>query len=96
MEESFAALGGRGNLGRGKERGELAGQKRGVAHAVLRRTRMDHLARDFHDSARGVEVLVLELAELAAVDRVGKFGTELLHVEEIGTAAHLLIRGEAD
>ena len=96
MEEPFAALGGRGNLGRGKKRGEFAGQKRSVAHAVLRGTGVDHLARDLHDGARGVEILVLELAELAAVDRVGKFGTELLHIEEIGTATHLLIRGEAD
>ena len=51
---------------------------------------------DGHGGSSGVEVLVFELPELTAVDRVGKFGTELLHVEEIGTATHLFIRGEAD
>ena len=96
VEEPFAALGGRGNLGRGKKRGELAGQKRGVAHAVLRRTRMDHLARDFHDSARGVEVLVLNGTGIAAVHRVGKVCAKAGDIEQVGTLADLLVRGKAD
>ena len=43
----------------------------------------------------GIEVLVLDLAQLAAVHGVGHLGGELFRIKVIGALAHLLVRGEA-
>ena len=46
----------------------------------------------------GVEVLVFEFADLAAVHGVGPVGPESLHIEFVGTLAYLLVgvEGNAD
>ena len=43
----------------------------------------------------GIEVLVLDLAQLAAVHGVGHLGGELFRIKVIGALAHLLVGGEA-
>ena len=51
---------------------------------------------DGHGGSSGVEVLVLDVAGIAAVHRVGKVCTKTGDIEQIGTLADLLVRGKAD
>ena len=47
----------------------------------------DGFAVHVHEGARGVEILKFQLAQLAAVHRIGKIGTKTLHVEMRDDAA---------
>ena len=57
---------------------------------------MDVQTADGQLRRRGVEVLILNLTELTAVDGVGHRGGELRSVEVVRAAANLLVRREAD
>ncbi len=52
---------------------------------------MDVAALDVDLCTSGIEVLILQLTDFAAVHSVGVFGTEFLHVEFHHTAPNLLI-----
>ena len=57
---------------------------------------MDGKAGNFDECRGCVEILVLELADCAAVDRIGEIGAESRDVEVIDAPSHLLVGGEAD
>ena len=57
---------------------------------------MDVHPVDGHAAGRTVEVLILQLAQRAAVHRVGVLRTEAGNVEQIRAAADFLVRREAD
>ena len=81
----------------GREQGlQLAGHVEGVDHLPLGVARVDVAALDVDPGARGVEVLVLQLALHAAVHGVGEVGAERRDVEVIDAATHLLVGREAD
>ena len=75
---------------------ELHRQQRGVDHRVLGRAGVDAQAVDDNLSSAGVEVFILQLAQLAAVDGVGKVCAKALDVKVVCAAADLLVRGKAD
>jgi len=89
--KTLIALGGLGNIGLRNERVELAGQSACVHHLVLGITRMHAHTLDSHLGCRGVEVLILQVADIAAVHRIGPFATKLLHIEMVCALADLLI-----
>ena len=80
----------------GEQTVELHGDELGVHHLVLGRTGMDVPAVEHHLGSGGVEVLVLQFTQGAAVGSVGKFGPEVLEVEPICPPADLFIGGKAD
>ena len=51
---------------------------------------------DGHGGGSGVEVLVLDVAGIAAVHRVGKVCAKAGDIEQVGTLTDLLVRSEAD
>ncbi len=57
---------------------------------------MNIYAADLHIAGGSIEVLVFQLADGAAVHRVGHLRAEACKVQAFGTAADLLIRGEGD
>ena len=71
--EALVALGVRGGFGGRQHRDECGGQQHRVLHAILGRAGMDIDAVYDHMRGSGVEVLVFDLAELAAVHGVGLF-----------------------
>ena len=92
----FVAVGGGRGLIDRQELVKLHGQKRGVDHLAPGRAGMDALAVDHHRGRGGVEVLILDLTQGAAVHGIGIVGAKALHVEEIRASSHLLVGGEAD
>ena len=64
-------------------------------HLVLGITRVDVAALNFDFRACSIEVLVLQFAFHAAVDRIGE-SRRRCDVEEIDAAADLLVGSEAD
>ena len=94
--EALVALGVGGGLGGGEEAHELRRQEGGVLHLVLGLAGVDVDAVDADLGRGGVEVLILQLPDLAAVHGVGLLGGELGEVKVVRTPADLLIRGEAD
>ena len=57
---------------------------------------MDAPAVDCKPQRGRIEVLILQLAQRAAVHSVGHVGPETRHVKEIRAAADLLVRREPD
>ncbi|CAJ1853860.1 hypothetical protein OPFLODJI_02786 [Aeromonas hydrophila] len=95
VEEALIAVGRlRGLLG-GHGGVEAGGQGLAVDHAALGGAGVHIVADKAHGGAGGVEVLVFELAQLAAVYRIGPFGREAVQREAVGAAAYLLVRGKA-
>ena len=94
--ESLVALGVFGFLLDRKETVQLLRDADGVAHLALGVAGMDVAALDADGSRGGVEVLELQLADLAAVDRIGVVGPEFRHVELHDAPADLLVGREAD
>ena len=92
--EALIALGVGGGLRRRQHVHELQGHEAGVAHLVLGGAGVDVEAPDGDLGGGGVEILILQLAQLAAVHGVGRGGPEALHVEVVGAAAHLLVGGD--
>ena len=97
MDEALAAGGGLGGetVG-GKRRHDPSGEPERVDELArgLSRVHVDPLDGDRH--LDGAERLVLELADLRAVDRVGAERAEPLDVEQGGALADLLIGRERD
>ncbi len=96
MIESFVTLRMFGAFRFGQQPLQVAGHLDGVYHLVLGITRVDVAALNFDFRACSIEVLVLQFAFHAAVDRIGEVGAERCDVEEIDAAADLLVGGEAD
>ena len=96
VEEALKALGVLGHLFGGQGGGELHGNGLGVLHQVLGAAGMHREAVHGDHRVGGIEVLVLQLAHVAAVHRVGELCAETVHVKEVGALAHLFVRGEAD
>ena len=65
-----------------------------VDHFALGLARMDLLAGDRDESCSCVEVLVLDLADRAAVYSVSALNAESRNVEVVCSAADLLVRGK--
>ena len=96
MVEALVAFGMGGGLGGGQEAHELRRQEGGVLHLVLGLAGVDVDAVDPDLGGRGVEVLILQLPDLAAVHGVGLLRGELGEVEVVRAPANLLVRREAD
>ena len=86
-------------MGRGLRRGQhprkFQSDQDCVLHLVLGRAWVDVHPVEVHARVGRVEVLVLQLAQLAAIHSVGHRRAEALHVEMVGTLPNLLVRGEA-
>ena len=67
-----------------------------VHHLVLRRAGMDAVSFDADPHLGGGEGLVVDPADLGAVERVREVGAEPLDVEVVDAPADLLVDGEAD
>ena len=89
--EPFVAFGMLGRLPAGQHDGILVGDTYRVDHLVLGIARVYVAALEGNAGYGGVEVLILQLANLATVHRVGPFGTESLHVELVSPLANLLV-----
>lgn len=94
--EALVALGVGGSLRLRQQGDELVGHEDGVFHLILGGAGVDVDAVDGEGHGGGVEVLVLDLAQLSAVHGIGGLGGEFGGVEVVGTLAHLLVGGEAD
>ena len=79
--ETFVLNGVLGGFAFGKESGKLGGHACGVNHLVLGIAGVHADTRDFYAGRGSVEVLKLQLAQFAAVHRVGPFATETLYIE---------------
>ena len=95
MVEALVALRVGGSLRRRQQGDELVGQQDGIFHLVLGGAGMDVHALHRQGHGGGIEVLILDLPQLAAVHGVGRPGGELFRIKVIGALAHLLVRGEA-
>ena len=94
--EAFVTLGVFGSLGARQHGDELVGDAYRVEHLVLGVSGM-HVATLEGDAGAGsIEVLVLELADGAAVHSIGEVTAEALDVELMGAKAYLLVGVEAD
>ena len=96
MVEALVALGAFGNVGLGDVAVELAGQPRGIDHLTLGVTRVYTDALNGDLSGCGIEVLIFQVADVAAVHGVSPVAAELLHIEVVGTHANLLVGVEGD
>ena len=94
--EALVALGISGRLCRRQHGVELHGHQQGVDHGVLPLAGMDIQTVDGDGGRGSVEVLVLDLALLAAVHRVGILRTKPFQIEPIRASSNLLIRGKGD
>lgn len=96
MRKALVALGVFRHLVLRQEGGELHRDGHRVNHLVFGAAGVDAEALD-RDVRRGaVEVLVFELAEVAAVHGVGEVAAEALDIEFHGPLADLLVRRERD
>ena len=75
---------------------ELHGDELRVDHAALGRAGVNVAPVDGHNGGGGVEILIFQLTERAAVDGVGVVRAEMRQIEAVRAAADLLIRREAD
>ena len=91
MPEAFVAFGGLGCLVCGHHTGKFGGDACGIDHLVLGISRMDAEALDVYLCRSGVEVLVLQFAEVAAVDGVGEVAPEALDVKIACAETYLLV-----
>ena len=94
--EALVALGVGGDLRGGQHAVPLDGHEQGVLHLILGAAGVDVHAVDGHLAGGGVEVLVLQLTQCAAVHGVGVVRAKTGHVEQVSAAADLLVGGEAD
>ena len=92
MEKAFITGRMFGTLRDRQPRGELYRQQRCVQHLVLGISRMyvQPFENDFGSGS--IEVLVFQLADLSAVDRIGPFATELFDIEVVGSGSDLFCR----
>ncbi len=96
VEVGLAALGGLGQPAGVDALDDGGGDPEGVDQLVLGVAGVDVVALDEDDGGVGAEGLVLDLAEVRAVEGVGVVGAEGLDVEVLGAAADLLVGGEGD
>ena len=91
MEKAFITGRMFGTLRDRQPRGELYRQQRCVQHLVLGISRMyvQPFENDFGSGS--IEVLVFQLADLSAVDRIGPFATELFDIEVVGSGSDLFV-----
>ena len=75
---------------------ELHGEARSVHHLALGITSVHTHTLDVHLGTSSVEVLVLQFAEVAAVDGVSPLAAELLDVEVVGTHSDFFVGVEGD
>ena len=94
--EALTPLGGLGTCHHRQGAVELHGNVGSVDHGVLGRAGVHREAVDGHSGSSSVEVLVLDVAGIAAVHRVGKVCAKAGDIEQVGTLADLLVRGKAD
>ena len=73
---------------------EAGGQGLAVDHDALGGSGVDVIASHMHDSRGGVEVFILQLAELTAIHGVGPLGAEAIQRKTVGAATDLFIRRE--
>ena len=85
-----------GGLGGGQAADELTGQQRRVLHLVFGGAGVDVHAFDRHPDGGGVEILIFDLAQRAAVHGIGEGRAEFVIVEVVRAPADLLVRGQAD
>ena len=93
--ETLVALGGLRGLVGGQHGCELSGHPVGIDHLALGIARMHTHALETHFGTCGIEVFILQLAQVATVDSVGPLATEFLHIEVMGAHTYLLVRVEA-
>ena len=91
MVEALIAVGGLGDVGLGNEGVELASQTTGVDHLALGITRVYAHTLDDDLGGSSIEVLILQVAQVAAIHGVGPLASELLDIEVMGTHAYLLV-----
>ena len=94
--EALVPLGVGGGLPFGQHGLEAGRDEGGVFHLVLGVAGMDDVSRHLHLGGGGVEVLVLQFAQLTAVHGVRQGCAKGGDVEGVGPVPHLLVRGEAD
>ena len=95
MEEAFIALGILGPLLCRQRHIELFEHPHGIDHDILGNARMDIEATCRHVPHRGVEALIVELADPLAVDGVAPPAACLHDIEQTCAVANLLIRHES-
>ena len=96
MIEPFVALGPFGYLVGRHHGGELCSHPSGVYHLALGIAGVHADARHGDAGNGGIEVLVLQFAEVTAVDGVGPVASEVLHVKIVCSHAYLLVGIEGD
>ena len=96
MVEALVAFGLFGRLVFWHPLGKLGSQPVGVDHLSLGIARMHAHALDGNLGRGCVEVLKLQVAQVAAVHRIGPLASETLHVEVVGAHADFLIGIEGD
>ena len=80
----------------GEQRVEVAEQIACVDHTALGVARVDGLALKADGRLGGVKALPLQLADGAAVDRVGVLAAKGIDIQQLGSVADLLVRAEAN
>ena len=96
VEEALIALGVGGSFGGGQQADKFRQQQGRVLHFVFGTTGVDIEPPHLDRRRRGIEVFILDLAQLAAIHGIGFLGREAIHAEAVGAAADLLIGGETD
>ena len=96
MEEALVAVGKIRCFQCGKKRGKLHRNEAGVDHLSIGRARVDGNPRDLDRRRRGVEVLVLQLADCPAVYRISVVRTEARDVKPVCALADFLVRRKGD
>ena len=94
--KAFVALRAVGPLMDRQQGVEFHGDELRVDHAVLGVARVNVSAVKNDHGRGGVKVLILQLAQSAAVDGVGVVSAKILNVEAVRASADLLIRRKAD
>ena len=80
----------------GEQRVEVAEQIACVDHTTLSVAGVDGLALKADGRLGGVKALPLQLADGAAVDRVGVLAAKGIDIQQLGSVADLLVRAEAN
>ena len=96
VEEALIALGVGGRFVRRKHGVKLHADEHGADHLVLGAAGVNAPAVDDELCGGGVEILIFQLAQRAAVNGVGVLRAEALDVEQVRAAADLLVGRKAD